>query len=145
MLLQRRSEQEFFSLLSGGLLAASLLLAGCGGGAAAKPEMPQSVSPGWTMKGFDSTAKPADVPGTPQCWKAAYTETTDKGAASAEAVVCGYTAESGAFDAQQRAKAEAQAVKFQEGKYFVLVNWKDATKTNITALVRAIQKNLSAK
>jgi hypothetical protein len=45
----------------------------------------------------------------------------------------------------QRARAEAQTVKFQEGNYLVLVNWNDAPKANLTALVRAVQKALPAK
>jgi hypothetical protein len=40
----------------------------------------------------------------------------------------------------QRARAEAQAVKFQQGPYLVLAKWNDVPKASLTALVRAIQK-----
>jgi hypothetical protein len=43
-------------------------------------------------------------------------------------------------NAVQRARAEAQAVKFQQGPYLVLAKWNDVPKASLTALVRAIQK-----
>jgi hypothetical protein len=39
----------------------------------------------------------------------------------------------------QRARAEAQTVKFQVGSWLVLVKWNNAPKASVTALVRAIQ------
>ena len=50
-----------------------------------------------------------------------------------------------AFEAVQRARAEAQTVKFQEGPYLVLVKWNNVPKDSLTALVRAIQKALQPK
>jgi hypothetical protein len=122
------------------LLFSSALLAGCGSNPAGKPDLPASVSPGWRLDSFAPETKPADIPGAPECWKAKYS-----GQGTAEALVCGYKEPGGAFDASQRARAEAQAVKFQSGKYFVLVKWNNAPKTGITALVRAIQKALGPK
>ena len=49
-------------------------------------------------------------------------------------------ASTNAFDAVQRARAEAQTVKFQQGASLVLVKWNDVPKDSLTALVRAIQK-----
>ncbi len=42
----------------------------------------------------------------------------------------------------QRARAEAQAVKFQEEHYFILVKWNNVPKASLTVLVRALQKAL---
>ena len=61
------------------------------------------------------------------------------GQGSAEVWLCGYRASASAFDAVQRARAEAQTVKFQEGSWLVLVKWNNAPTTSVTALVRAIQ------
>jgi hypothetical protein len=122
------------------LLFSSVLLAGCGSETAAKPDLPASVSPGWRQDSFAPAAKPADIPGSPECWKANYS-----GQGTAEVLVCGYKEAGGAFDAAQRARAEAQEVKFQSGRYFVLVKWNNAPKVGITALVRAIQKSLNPK
>ncbi len=97
------------------------------------------MSPGWTLKAFEHVEAPAGVPpsASRQCWKAEY---LNKG--SAEVWICGYTVEGGAFDAMQRAPAEANAVKFQEGRYLVIARWNGVTKTDITTLVRAIQKSI---
>jgi hypothetical protein len=75
--------------------------------------------------------------GEPQCWKAVY-----GGPGSAEAWACGYKASGSAFEAVQRARAEAQTIKFQEGQYFVMVKWNNVNRADITALVRALQKAL---
>jgi hypothetical protein len=118
-----------------------------------------SVSPGWNLRAFEASDAPADLPRSSarQCWKADYVRaetpapgrpgqlTTGQGAVSqgtAEVRICGYAAEGGAFDAMQRARAEAQTVKFQEGKYFVIVKWNGVSREEITALVRSIQKKL---
>jgi hypothetical protein len=73
--------------------------------------------------------------GEPQCWRAEYA-----GQGSAQVWAFWYKERVSAFEAAQRARAEAQAVKFQEGSYLVLVRWNDAPKANIAALVRAIEK-----
>lgn len=116
-------------------------LSGCAGNAARKPDLPQSVSPGWNLSSFDPAATPAGVPadGPPQCWKAEYT-----GQGSAQVWTCWYK-DGLAFNAVQRTRAEAQAVKFQEGPYLVLVRWNNVPKANITALVRAVEKATAPK
>jgi hypothetical protein len=119
-----------------------MLLAGCGQSAAPKPDLPQSVSPGWKLSSFDRSAAPAGVSadGAPQCWKAEYT-----GQGSAQVWTCWYKERANAFEAAQRSRAEAQAVKFQEGSYLVLVRWNNAPKANISALVRAVEKATAPK
>jgi hypothetical protein len=89
---------------------------------------------------------PAGIPasGAPQCWKADYSGQAAP-QSSAQVWVCWYKASGSAFDAMQRARAEAQTVKFQEGNYLVLVNWNDTPKANLTALVRTVQKALQGK
>jgi hypothetical protein len=128
--------RETFSLLL------AVLLTACGANPAGKPDLPQSVSPGWTLASFGDSAAPQEIPGgnPPQCWKAQYT-----GPGTADVWVCGYKVEGGAFDAVQRARAEAQTVKFQEGRYLVLVKWNAAPKVSLTALIRAVQKTLNPK
>ena len=134
--------QEHFSLLSGSILLAACVLASCAAGEAPTPDLPQSISPGWTRTSFTRAPVPASIPraGAPQCWKADYA-----GQGSTEVWVCGYKVSANAFDAMQRARAEAQTVKFQEDKYLVLVKWNDVPKANLTALVRAIQKAVQGK
>jgi hypothetical protein len=112
------------------LLFASILLGACAAQPPA-PELPDSVSPGWKLTALTKS------PGTPDCWKALYA-----GSGDAEVNVCWYQATGSAFDAVQRTRAEAQAVKFQEQHYFVLVKWNNVPKANLTALIRAIQKYL---
>ena len=111
----------------------------------AKPDLPGSVSPGWQMKIYDTSAKPADVPGEPACWAARYEHGGGNDAGSAQIVICGYPTTGGAFEAEQRARAEADTVKFQEGKYFLLVKWTKADHQAVTTLVRAIQNTLDPK
>jgi len=64
------------------------------------------------------------------------------GPGSAQIWICGYASETSAFDAEQRTRAEAETVKFQEGKRLVIVQWKDAKKTDLEVLIRTIQKRL---
>jgi hypothetical protein len=125
------------------LLLAPVLLAGCGEGAKTKPELPESVSPGWKRGSLAETPLPPEIPksGTPPvCWKADYT-----GQGTAEIFVCRYGVAATAFDAVQRVPAEAQTVKFQVDAWFVLVKWNGAEKTDVTALIRAVQKALAKK
>ncbi len=133
--------QELFSLLS-----VSILLAGCGTTQAPAPDLPQSVSPGWTRTTLVRAAAPSAIPaaGEPQCWRADYKGQADA-QSGAQVWVCWYKVSGSAFDAMQRARAEAQTVKFQEGSYLVMVKWNDTPKANLTALVRAMQKAVQAK
>ena len=39
-------------------------------------------------------------------------------------------------------RAEAQTVKFQEDRYFILVKWNNVPRASLTALVRALEKAL---
>jgi len=98
-----------------------------------KPDLPASVSPGWTLKSCEP------VPAKPDCWQANYAS-----AGTAQVQICAYAVEGGAFDALQRTPTEADAVKFQEGKYLLIVKWNGVTRPDITALVRAIQKAMKA-
>jgi hypothetical protein len=109
----------------------SLLLAACATAPPSRPTIPDSVSPGWKLTSLTKSA------GTPDCWNADYA-----GTGTAEVKICWYPASGSAFDAVQRTTAEAQAVKFQEDHYFVLVKWNNVPKANLAALIRAIQKAL---
>lgn len=113
----------------------------CGSGRTAQPELPGSVSPGWKLSSLDRAARPSGVPadGSPECWKGDY-----DGPGAVHVWLCGYKVPESAFDALQRARTQAQMVKFQEGSYLVLVQWNNVSKENLTALVRAIQKALQA-
>lgn len=122
------------------MVAASFAMLGCGTSRPSKPELPPSISPGWSLKSFVEAPAPSDIAGvgSPVCRRANY-----EGQGTADVWVCGFDSEAGALDAVQRARAEAQTVKFQKGKNFVLVHWNGASKADIEALVRAIQKALS--
>jgi hypothetical protein len=61
-------------------------------------------------------------------WKA-----ENAGAGPAEVWICAYKASTSAFDAVQRARAEAQTVKFQQGASLVLVKWNNVPKASLTA------------
>jgi hypothetical protein len=130
------------SLLFALLLLAAVVLQSCASGPPAKPDIPESVSPGWKLSSLDKSVLPAGVPtgGSPECWKADYA-----GSGSAEVRICWYESTGNAFDSMQRARAEAQTVKFQEEHYFVMVKWNDVPKASLTALVRAIQKALQSR
>jgi hypothetical protein len=114
-----------------------IVIGGCGSGQVEKPELPQSVSPGWKLSSFDRAAAPAGVPpgGSPECWKGDYS-----GPGSVRVWLCRYKVPESAFDATQRARTEAQMVTFQQGSCLVLVQWNNVSKESLTALVRAIQK-----
>ncbi len=75
--------------------------------------------------------------GAPSCWKATY-----GGPGTADVWLCWYRQSANAFDAMQRARAEAQTVKFQKGHYLVFVKWNNAAREDLTALIRAIQKSV---
>ena len=124
------------------LLSAALFVAACASAPPAKPDIPDSVSPGWKLTSLDKSPLPSEIPagGEPVCWKADYA-----GPGSVAVRVCWYKATADAFEAMQRARAEAQAVKFQEEHYFILVKWNNAPRTSVTALVRAIEKALQPK
>jgi hypothetical protein len=121
------------------LLFVAVLFGACATGRPQKPDLPESISPGWRLASLHDSALPSGVPaaGTPQCWEADYA-----GPGSAEAWICWYKVSGNAFDAAQRARAEAQRVKFQEGQYLVLVKWNNVPKASLTALIRGIQKAL---
>jgi hypothetical protein len=76
---------------------------------------------------------------TPECWKAEYSSGS---AGSAEAWICGYSRDGSSFDALQRTAAEANTVKFQEGRRLALVKWNGVSRDEITALVRALQRSI---
>ena len=123
------------------LLLAVIATVSCGGGSTARPDLPNSVAPGWNLTSLNKATPPSELPasGSPTCWKADYS-----GPGSAQIWVCGYASETSAFDAQQRISARARTVKFQEGKRLVIVQWKDTKKTDLEALIRMIQKRLHA-
>lgn len=114
-------------------------MAACGSQAPAKPDIPESIAPGWKLSSLEKSTRPQglDATGSPTCWKAVY-----GGAGSAETWLCWYKVSGNAFEAVQKARTEAQTVKFQEGQYFVTLRWNNVTRADITALVRALQRSL---
>jgi len=123
-----------------GLVLVAAYGGGCGSGDASKPELPASVSPGWSRGDLQRSAAPAGLPlsaAPPVCWKAEY-----KGEGAVSVWVCGYRAGASAFDAVQRMPAAPSEVKFQKGLYLVVVRWAQVSQAGITALVGAIQRSL---
>ena len=108
-----------------------LVLAACSGGGNTAPDLPQSVTPAWKQTSLTQTSGP--------CWNAAY-------ASGGSAIVnaCRYSSDAMALDAAQHAHSEANAVHFQQGRWFVIVRWNNVSQAEITALVRAVQKSLDA-
>jgi hypothetical protein len=108
----------------------------------AKPPLPESVSPGWTLASLTQSAAPPEVSavGSPDCWRANYT-----GPGATQVWLCRYKDKNGAFDAAQSARTQPQILKFQEGEYFVVVEWSDVSISDLTALVRTVQENLKGK
>lgn len=74
------------------------------------------------------------------CWKATYANT-----GQADVWACGYKSDTEAFEAVQKGRAEADTVKFQVGRFFVTVAWRNTSRDEITALVRAIQRDMKPK
>ena len=68
-----------------------------------------------------------------------------RGRVRLEVWICWYKVARQRIRCRAAARAEAQAVKFQEGSYLVLVKWNDVPKANLTALVRTIQKSVRIK
>lgn len=120
----------------------ALVLGACGEQGPGMPKLPETVTPGWTRKTMVKSTAPAGLQdaGKAECWKAEY---ASKG--RAEIWACGYPSEGTAFEAVQKGRAEANTVKFQEGKYFVTVQWQGVSRDEITALVRAVQRDLKVK
>lgn len=130
-------------ILLASLCLASVLLASCGASAPGQPDLPASISPGWTRTQFEHlTAPPVQVAkdGNPDCWKATYS-----GPGVATAAVCAYKVETSAFEAVQRTRAEANTVRFQSGRQFILIQWTTATRDEIATLIRGVQKALKVK
>jgi hypothetical protein len=120
-------------------VCAEAIFGGCRSAQNTKPDLPQSVSPEWTLKSLERQPAPSGIPkdGQPECWRAEYA-----GNGKVHAYTCRYDADTGAFDAVQRTRTEAQTVKFQEGPYLVIVNWENVSEDDLTPLVRALQKSL---
>jgi hypothetical protein len=134
------SEGLKLSLLSVALV--SSVLAGCGQTAFPdKPDLPQSVSPGWTMKSYESAGAPEGLPAgaQPRCWKADYAGANQ---GSAEVWACGFQQESSAFNAMQRARAGANTLKFQNGRYLAVVRWNGGRQADLVALMRVLEGSL---
>jgi len=112
------------------------MLAGCSGiSTPPQPDLPVSISPGWSTNGYESSAPPDGLPAgeKPVCWKADY---TGPAGAVAETWVCGYA--HGAFDAMQRARAAANTVKFYKGRYLVIVRWNGGKRADMMAFMRGL-------
>ena len=114
----------------------------CSPGDAPKPDLPTSISPGWTLRKVESGSPerlpPAETP--PVCWKADYASE-----GTATVWVCGYRVPGSAFEAVQRMQSAAHEVKFQKGLYLVVVQWNNVSQAGITALVGAVQRALPDK
>ena len=115
----------------------------CSSGDAPKPDLPASVSPGWALKKMEPSGPPAGLPAAttpPVCWKADYA-----GEGEATVWACGYRVSGTAFDAAQRIPARPNTVKFQQSQYLVVVEWRNASQTSVTTLIRALQKSIPLK
>jgi hypothetical protein len=117
------------------------LLGGCGQDSyPPKPDLPTSVSPGWTLKNYEGAPPPEGLPdgALPLCWKGDYAGAQD---GRAEVWACAYR-NAGAFNAMQRMRAGANVVKFQKGSYLIVVRWSGGSRTDLMALMRTLEKDL---
>jgi hypothetical protein len=73
----------------------------------------------------------------PVCWRAEYA-----GEGPVTVWACGYQASASAFEASQKMASAAQEVRFQKGRYLIVVDWKNVSQEGITTLIRAIQRSL---
>ncbi len=131
----RRNYSLLFALLLAGILTA------CGASEAVKPDLPASISPGWKLTSMESSPAPARLPAAsppPPCWKASY----GNEGGSASVWVCGYTSQSGAFDALQRMNPGPDEVRIQKGRYLVVTQWTAVPRAQVTVLMTAIERAL---
>ena len=120
-----------------------LIFVGCaGGGLPGKPDLPASVPPAWTLQSYAPSPAPEGLPAgaAPQCWKAEYA-----GSGAADVWACGFRVSGSAFDAEQRTRAEANTVKFQEGNFLVIARWTAGSRADVTSLIRTIQKSMQVR
>jgi hypothetical protein len=135
------------------LLALSLALLACGKDRQAKtrtdgpqaktpekPNLPQSVSPGWKLASLAQSSAPPGVSagGSQDCLEGTYT-----GVGSALVWLCRFADRAGAFHALQSTKTQRQIVTFQEGEYLVVVEWTADSVADLTALIHAVKENLT--
>jgi hypothetical protein len=122
-------------------LVAVFLLASCGNSGPGMPKLPETATPGWTRKSLVKGPSPAGLDAAKaECWKAEY---TSKG--EAQVWACGFSSEGSAFEAVQKSRSEANTVRFQARRFYVVVQWNGVSRDEITALVRAVQRDLAAK
>jgi hypothetical protein len=133
---------RIFSLLLALALLPLALFNACSEGNAPKPDLPTSVSPGWTLQRMNPSPAPEGLPPSdppPLCWKADYAAES-----TASVWVCGYRISGSAFNAAQRLPSSGNAIKFQQGRYLIAVQWNNVSQTAIRALIVAIQKSVPA-
>ncbi|HVW11354.1 MAG TPA: hypothetical protein VHC90_22365 [Bryobacteraceae bacterium] len=73
----------------------------------------------------------------PTCWRFEYA-----GEGPVTVWACGYRASASAFEASQKMASAAQEVRFQKGRYLIVVDWKNVSQAGVTTLIRAIQRSL---
>jgi hypothetical protein len=135
------------------LLVLSFALFACGKGRQAKtgtegpqaktpekPNLPQSVSPGWKLASLAQSPAPPEVPAgaSRECLEGTYT-----GVGSAIVWLCRFADRAVAFHALQSTKTQRQIVTFQEGEYLVVVEWTADSIADLTALIHAVKENLN--
>jgi hypothetical protein len=118
------------------------LLAGCARKSQA-PEFPATVAGGWHLKSsqlFPAAAAPEFERqiGTRGWWKALY-----EGTGSATVDVYELTSSAGGLEMVQKWRPAADTVVWYTPQYFVVVRWHGGDKAMVSALIRALEKQLA--
>ncbi len=118
-----------------------LLLVGCGRPAAPAFAFPQTVG-NWRLK-LARDLEPADAPeqarrlGTKRSLAAQY---EGSGLLEAEAYELG--SDAAALEMEQTWKPAAETVAFHGGNHFMVIRWKSASREDVAAFVREMQKRM---
>lgn len=99
--------------------------------------LPPNVAGVWQRKSLRDTPPPQ--PGVVRALQAAY-----EGAGQLTVDLYETRSSGTAFEMTQHRREQPNTVFFDKGRYFVVVQWRQADRNALTAFVRALQKELGA-
>jgi hypothetical protein len=114
-------------------LSVLILFVGSCAPAVKKPELPQSVSPGWQLTGMRETE-----PG--KAWEAIYT-----GPGKVRVRVWSIQSIAEGLDRVQKWEPAANTVVFYSDRYFAVLDWAAADAAQAGTLVRAVERAIGIR